>query len=125
MRVRWSRQQRAKTRSKRDFINIRQSRAAVSGKNRWFMNDPKWSQMWYLVSDYIIDLLLTTWHFTMWWGVRRMNGVCSVLVSPPHGFRVDFLFQTFIFILKWFPTAFHNFHLNRPFSFHFPIKIRH
>lgn len=54
VRVRWSRQQRAKTRSKRDFINIRQSRAAESGKNRWFMNDPKWSQMWYLVSDFVL-----------------------------------------------------------------------
>lgn len=50
-RVRWSKQQEVRSRTKRDFIQIRQSRASMSGKNRWMMNDPKWSQMWYLVSE--------------------------------------------------------------------------
>lgn len=45
-RVRWSQQQRIKSRKKRDY----QPYPMLMGKNRVFTTDPKWPQMWYLVS---------------------------------------------------------------------------
>jgi furin len=45
-RVRWSKQQRAKSRPKRDLIKIRNTRPW----NSILLNDPKWPLMWYLVS---------------------------------------------------------------------------
>lgn len=49
-RVRWSKQQRIKSRQKRDFISYRDPRGTPTGKNRVLTSDPKWPQMWYLVS---------------------------------------------------------------------------
>lgn len=46
-RVRWSQQQRIKSRKKRDY----QPYPMTMGKNRVFTTDPKWPQMWYLVSS--------------------------------------------------------------------------
>lgn len=45
-RVQWSKQQRVKSRKKRDFLSY----PTMMGKNRVFTTDPKWPQMWYLVS---------------------------------------------------------------------------
>jgi Peptidase S8 pro-domain len=45
-RVRWSKQQRAKSRQKRDLVKIRNTRPWSS----ILLNDPKWPLMWYLVS---------------------------------------------------------------------------
>ncbi|XP_033150699.1 furin-like protease 1 isoform X3 [Drosophila busckii] len=50
-RVHWAKQQRAKSRSKRDFIRMRPSRTssrATSLVDAVPFNDPKWPQMWYL-----------------------------------------------------------------------------
>ncbi|KAH8358982.1 hypothetical protein KR093_003624, partial [Drosophila rubida] len=50
-RVHWAKQQRAKSRSKRDFIRMRPSRTsprALSLVDSVSFDDPKWSQMWYL-----------------------------------------------------------------------------
>ncbi|KAL9873165.1 furin-like protease 1 isoform 1-T12 [Glossina fuscipes fuscipes] len=51
-RVKWSQQQIAKSRQKRDFIRIRPSRTsssrALSLVDAVPFSDPKWSQMWYL-----------------------------------------------------------------------------
>lgn len=47
-RVRWSQQQRAKSRQKRDYVKPnRQS----SSRYINLLNDPKWPLMWYLVSN--------------------------------------------------------------------------
>lgn len=46
--VRWAKQQITKSRQKRDFIRLRQSRTSSSSVIS--LNDPKWPQMWYLVS---------------------------------------------------------------------------
>ncbi|KAG4065803.1 hypothetical protein HA402_012481, partial [Bradysia odoriphaga] len=45
-RVRWAKQQRAKSRRKRDFLRIRQPQSLQSNYMPW--NDPKWTHMWYL-----------------------------------------------------------------------------
>lgn len=51
-RVKWSKQQRVKSRQKRDFLHLRPPRAVhVNGRYRLSLNDPKWPQMWYLVSN--------------------------------------------------------------------------
>lgn len=79
-RVRWSMQQQIRTRSKRDFIQIRQSRASLNGKNRWMMNDPKWSQMWYLVSHipfYLNFRIL----FKICWIVEMRNIIITIIFS--------------------------------------------
>ncbi|EDV93508.1 GH19349 [Drosophila grimshawi] len=50
-RVHWAKQQRAKSRSKRDFIRMRPSRTSSRAKSLVDavpFNDPKWEQMWYL-----------------------------------------------------------------------------
>ncbi|XP_032289718.1 furin-like protease 1, isoforms 1/1-X/2 isoform X1 [Drosophila virilis] len=50
-RVHWAKQQRAKSRSKRDFIRMRPSRTssrALSLVDVMTFDDPKWPQMWYL-----------------------------------------------------------------------------
>ncbi|KAH8311741.1 hypothetical protein KR044_007799 [Drosophila immigrans] len=51
-RVHWAKQQRAKSRSKRDFIRMRPSRtsprSAMSLVDAVSFDDPKWNQMWYL-----------------------------------------------------------------------------
>ncbi|XP_060650093.1 furin-like protease 1 isoform X1 [Drosophila nasuta] len=50
-RVHWAKQQRAKSRSKRDFIRMRPSRTssrALSLVDAVSFDDPKWAQMWYL-----------------------------------------------------------------------------
>nr|NP_001262953.1 furin 1, isoform H [Drosophila melanogaster]AGB96333.1 furin 1, isoform H [Drosophila melanogaster] len=50
-RVHWAKQQRAKSRSKRDFIRMRPSRTssrAMSMVDAMSFNDSKWPQMWYL-----------------------------------------------------------------------------
>ncbi|XP_017874788.1 PREDICTED: furin-like protease 1 isoform X4 [Drosophila arizonae] len=50
-RVHWAKQQRAKSRSKRDFIRMRPSRTssrAMSLVDAVSFDDPKWPQMWYL-----------------------------------------------------------------------------
>ncbi|XP_034484346.1 furin-like protease 1 isoform X3 [Drosophila innubila] len=50
-RVHWAKQQRAKSRSKRDFISMRPSRTSsrvMSRMDSVAFDDPKWSQMWYL-----------------------------------------------------------------------------
>ncbi|XP_064535723.1 furin-like protease 1 isoform X1 [Drosophila montana] len=50
-RVHWAKQQRAKSRSKRDFIRMRPSRTssrAMSQVDVMTFDDPKWPQMWYL-----------------------------------------------------------------------------
>lgn len=52
-RVQWSQQQRIKSRKKRDFLSFHDPPTFpiyTMGKNRLFTTDPKWSQMWYLVS---------------------------------------------------------------------------
>lgn len=49
-RVRWSKQQHVKSRKKRDFLSY----PTMMGKNRVFTTDPKWPQMWYLVSKLVI-----------------------------------------------------------------------
>lgn len=49
-RVHWSKQQRVKLRRKRDFLSFREPRAPM-GKLRIATSDPKWPQMWYLVSS--------------------------------------------------------------------------
>ena len=43
-RIAWSSQQRAKSRQKRDYTRLKPVKTATA-----LMNDPKWSQMWYLV----------------------------------------------------------------------------
>lgn len=55
-RVHWSQQQRIKSRRKRDFLSFHTPDYPLfpMGKNRIDTTDPKWPQMWYLVSD--IDL---------------------------------------------------------------------
>lgn len=53
-RVRWSKQQRIKSRKKRDFLSFHEPKSPpypiTMGKNRVLTSDPKWPQMWYLVS---------------------------------------------------------------------------
>lgn len=44
-RVRWSKQQRVKSRQKRDFVRTKSYKIYSS-----VLNDPKWPAMWYLVS---------------------------------------------------------------------------
>ena len=44
-RVLWSKQQRAKSRQKRDFTRLKPLKSFTS-----LLNDPKWPSMWYLVS---------------------------------------------------------------------------
>lgn len=58
-RVHWSKQQRIKSRQKRDFLSFHNPEYAsfATGKNRVATTDPKWSQMWYLVSE--INLSIT------------------------------------------------------------------
>jgi len=54
-RVHWAKQQRAKSRSKRDFIRMRPSRTssrAMSMVDAMSFDDSKWPQMWYLVSNH-------------------------------------------------------------------------
>lgn len=46
-RVVWSKQQRAKSRQKRDFTRLKPLKSFTS-----LLNDPKWPSMWYLVSTY-------------------------------------------------------------------------
>lgn len=55
-RVQWSKQQRIKSRKKRDFLSFHEPKipaypTVMMGKNRVQTNDPKWPQMWYLVSE--------------------------------------------------------------------------
>lgn len=50
--MRWAKQQRAKSRRKRDFLRLRQPQSLLSNYMPW--NDPKWSHMWYLVSIYFV-----------------------------------------------------------------------
>lgn len=66
-RVRWAKQQRAKSRQKRDLIRIRPARTS---NNIVQLNDPKWGQMWYLVSFallHLIKLLLYTQNCILGW----------------------------------------------------------
>lgn len=49
VRVKWSKQQRAKSRQKRDYQIGRSFKSSLMVT----LNDPKWSQMWYLVSVFI------------------------------------------------------------------------
>lgn len=44
-RVHWSKQQRAKSRQKRDFTRLKPTKTYTK-----ILNDPKWTAMWYLVS---------------------------------------------------------------------------
>lgn len=55
-RVRWAKQQRAKSRRKRDFLRLRQPQSSLSNYMPW--NDPKWSHMWYLVSFFFLLIFL-------------------------------------------------------------------
>lgn len=58
-RVAWSQQQRAKSRQKRDFTRLKPVRSLSK-----LLNDPKWSNMWYLnVSIVIWCLRWHLWHF--------------------------------------------------------------
>lgn len=53
-RVPWSKQQRIVSRKKRDFLRepkVLPYPAMMMGKNRIQTTDPKWPQMWYLVSE--------------------------------------------------------------------------
>lgn len=52
-RVHWSKQQRIKSRQKRDFLSFHNPDypSFATGKNRVATTDPKWPQMWYLVSE--------------------------------------------------------------------------
>lgn len=56
-RVRWSQQQRIKSRKKRDFLSFHEPKSqpypVSMGKNRVSTTDPKWAQMWYLVSLFL------------------------------------------------------------------------
>lgn len=56
-RVHWALQQRAKSRQKRDFMRQRPSRTSLAAEMRMPLNDPKWSQMWYLVSGVNLELI--------------------------------------------------------------------
>ncbi|XP_055326516.1 furin-like protease 1 [Sitodiplosis mosellana] len=52
-RVQWSKQQRIKSRKKRDFLSFHEPKipaypTVMMGKNRIQTTDPKWPQMWYL-----------------------------------------------------------------------------
>lgn len=64
-RVRWSKQQRVKSRKKRDFLTFQEPKVQsypmmMMGKNRISTTDPKWPQMWYLVSKFDIFLKYIT-----------------------------------------------------------------
>lgn len=60
-RVRWSKQQRVKSRSKRDFIRMRTSRITPFPSGMDF-NDEKWEQMWYLKRGRNLDMnVLPAW----------------------------------------------------------------
>lgn len=52
-RVAWSKQQRAKSRQKRDFTRLKPVRSISK-----LLNDPKWSNMWYLNVSIVIDPFL-------------------------------------------------------------------
>lgn len=54
-RINWSEQQRVISRKKRDFLSFHEPKSqpypnGIVGKNRVSTTDPKWAQMWYLVS---------------------------------------------------------------------------
>ncbi|KAH8395553.1 hypothetical protein KR222_011145, partial [Zaprionus bogoriensis] len=59
-RVYWAKQQRAKSRSKRDFIRMRPSRTSsrtMSLVDAMTFDDPKWAQMWYLVGRTRLNII--------------------------------------------------------------------
>lgn len=51
-RVVWSKQQRAKSRQKRDYIRLKPARTFTAS----LLNDPKWQFQWYLVRNKIIQI---------------------------------------------------------------------
>ncbi|XP_030376471.1 furin-like protease 1 isoform X1 [Scaptodrosophila lebanonensis] len=55
-RVHWAKQQRAKSRSKRDFIRARPSRTYQRTTDSMNFNDPKWAGMWYLNRGFGLDM---------------------------------------------------------------------
>lgn len=61
-RVRWSKQQRAKSRQKRDLLRTK----SIKTLNN-ILNDPKWPAMWYLVSKVIFSKFLSNHKKLTYW----------------------------------------------------------
>lgn len=50
--VKWAKQQKILSRSKRDYLTIvRDGKSSKRFSVKGALNDPKWSKMWYLVSS--------------------------------------------------------------------------
>lgn len=92
-RVQWSKQQRIKSRKKRDFLSFHEPKipsypTMMMGKNRMQTTDPKWPQMWYLVSEFQISfrtyipfffcMFPNVWHIKqLTWMRKAPCGICS------------------------------------------------
>jgi hypothetical protein len=57
--VKWAKQQRILSRSKRDYLTyVRDSRSSKRFAIKGGLNDPKWPKMWYLVSSLKWNIIL-------------------------------------------------------------------